>query len=339
MNKFIVKEGKTFIPFVTFIEGNKMKQALDYAASRCRESEEFVKGLLDLGLTKRYIEILCNMEGELAEGSLFSIARQHTTKLPDITEEEVKDDIITDEIIQYIIDDYYKNNKEEEIVEFKDVKITRRIQQLMIDMQDPKTKGETTVVETYNLFKLENLKDISPENVDNIKSKIKECVKKLTNMDVDISDMLEIFTLHNNFRLSLTKLKIDYLNLMDPEGHCLLIKVNEFEFRKVISEIRIMNLSKFHNISVYEPSKILGLLQILNSDTISPFQLSIDEIDKDDDLEYLLKYATSPRRNLEEIKTIKDVRGDGKMPEFHQGMRMPDTMNNKPVFGSRKGGF
>ena len=336
MNKFIVKEGKTFIPFVTFIEGNKMKQALDYAASRCRESEEFVKGLLDLGLTKRYIEILCNMEGELAEGSLFSIARQHTTKLPDITEEEVKDDIITDEIIQYIIDDYYKNNKEEEIVEFKDVKITRRIQQLM---QDPKTKGETTVVETYNLFKLENLKDISPENVDNIKSKIKECVKKLTNMDVDISDMLEIFTLHNNFRLSLTNLKTDYLNLMDPEGHCLLIKVNEFEFRKVISEIRIMNLSKFHNISVYEPSKILGLLQILNSDTISPFQLSIDEIDKDDDLEYLLKYATSPRRNLEEIKTIKDVRGDGKMPEFHQGMRMPDTMNNKPVFGSRKGGF
>ena len=336
MNKFIVKEGKTFIPFVTFIEGNKMKQALDYAASRCRESEEFVKGLLDLGLTKRYIEILCNMEGELAEGSLFSIARQHTTKLPDITEEEVKDDIITDEIIQYIIDDYYKNNKEEEIVEFKDVKITRRIQQLM---QDPKTKGETTVVETYNLFKLENLKDISPENVDNIKSKIKECVKKLTNMDVDISDMLEIFTLHNNFRLSLTNLKTDYLNLMDPEGHCLLIKVNEFEFRKVISKIRIMNLSKFHNISVYEPSKILGLLQILNSDTISPFQLSIDEIDKDDDLEYLLKYATSPRRNLEEIKTIKDVRGDGKMPEFHQGMRMPDTMNNKPVFGSRKGGF
>ena len=336
MNKFIVKEGKTFIPFVTFIEGNKMKQALDYAASRCRESEEFVKGLLDLGLTKRYIEILCNMEGELAEGSLFSIARQHTTKLPDITEEEVKDDIITDEIIQYIIDDYYKNNKEEEIVEFKDVKITRRIQQLM---QDPKTKGETTVVETYNLFKLENLKDISPENVDNIKSKIKECVKKLTNMDVDISDMLEIFTLHNNFRLSLTNLKTDYLNLMDPEGHCLLIKVNEFEFRKVISEIRIMNLSKFHNISVYEPSKILGLLQILNSDTISPFQLSIDEIDKDDDLEYLLKYATSSRRNLEEIKTIKDVRGDGKMPEFHQGMRMPDTMNNKPVFGSRKGGF
>jgi hypothetical protein len=298
------------------------------------------------------------MEGELAEGSLFSIARQHTTKLPDITEEEeVKDDIITDEIIQYIIDDYYKNNKEEEIVEFKDVKITRRIQQLMIDMQEPKTKGETTVVETYNLFKLENLKDIyiSPENVDNIKSKIKECVKKLTNMDVDISEMLEIFTLHNNFRLSLTNLKTDYLNLMDPEGHCLLIKVNEFEVRKVISEIRIMNLSKFHNISVYEPSKILGLLQILNSDTISPFQLSIDEIDKDDDLEYLLKYATSPRRNLEEIKTIKDVRGDGKMPEFHQGMhmmggaqrfgqshqgmRMPDTMNNKPVFGSRKGGF
>lgn len=236
MNKFVVKEGKTFIPFVTFIEGNKMKQALDYAASRCRESEEFVKGLLDLGLTKRYIEILCNMEGELAEGSLFSIARQHTTKLPDITEEEeVKDDIITDEIIQYIIDDYYKNNKEEEIVEFKDVKITRRIQQLMIDMQEPKTKGETTVVETYNLFKLENLKDIyiSPENVDNIKSKIKECVKKLTNMDVDISEMLEIFTLHNNFRLSLTNLKTYYLNLMDPEGHYSYFRNNLSNFKFV----------------------------------------------------------------------------------------------------------